>query len=78
MLWTLIVGGIIGWLAGLIMKGGGSGIIMNIIIGLVGSAIGRLLFQALDVQIATEGLGYVIQGVVGSVVLIVIARMISK
>jgi uncharacterized membrane protein YeaQ/YmgE (transglycosylase-associated protein family) len=78
MLWSLIVGGVIGWLAGLIMKGGGSGIIMNIIIGLVGSALGGFLFQASGIQMATGGLGYIIQGVIGSIVLILIARMLGK
>ena len=78
MLWSLIVGGVIGWLAGLIMKGGGSGIIMNIVIGLVGSALGGFLFQAAGIQMATGGLGYVIQGVIGSIVLILIVRMLGK
>jgi uncharacterized membrane protein YeaQ/YmgE (transglycosylase-associated protein family) len=60
------------------MKGGGSGIIMNIIIGLVGSALGGFLFQASGIQMATGGLGYIIQGVIGSIVLILIARMLGK
>lgn len=38
----LIVGGIIGWLAGLIMKGSGSGVFLNIIIGVVGASLGAL------------------------------------
>lgn len=44
---ALIVGGIIGWVAGMMMRDQG-GIIWNILIGCVGSIVGRLLFGALS------------------------------
>ena len=42
---ALIVGGIIGWLAGMVMRDGG-GIIWNVVVGCIGSIVGRFLFGA--------------------------------
>ena len=42
----IIIGAIAGWIAGKIVKGGGSGIVMNIVIGIVGALIGGFLFTA--------------------------------
>ena len=42
---SLIVGGIAGWLASIIMKGSGQGILMNIVIGVIGGFIGGLVFS---------------------------------
>ena len=39
-LWFLIIGAVAGWLAGLVMKGGGFGLLINIIVGIVGGVIG--------------------------------------
>jgi uncharacterized membrane protein YeaQ/YmgE (transglycosylase-associated protein family) len=41
----IIIGAIAGWLAGKIVKGGGSGILMNIVIGVVGALIGGFLLS---------------------------------
>ena len=41
----LLVGGIAGWLAGVIMKGKGQGLLMNIVVGIVGGAIGGWIFK---------------------------------
>jgi uncharacterized membrane protein YeaQ/YmgE (transglycosylase-associated protein family) len=47
----IIIGGIAGWIAGKIVKGGGSGILMNIVIGIVGGFIGGLLLEWLGVNV---------------------------
>ncbi len=44
MLWFLLIGIIAGWLAGNIMKGGGFGLIGDLVVGVVGSFIGSYLF----------------------------------
>jgi uncharacterized membrane protein YeaQ/YmgE (transglycosylase-associated protein family) len=41
----IIIGAIAGWIAGKIVKGGGSGILMNIVIGIVGALIGGFLLS---------------------------------
>lgn len=73
----LVIGAIAGWLAGLIMKGGGFGLIGDIIVGVIGSFIGGWLFGALG--ISTGGLiGSIIAAVVGAIILIAIIRLIKR
>ena len=67
-IWVLVVGGLIGLIAGAITKRGGSmGIISNIIAGLVGSAIGQGLLGAWGPQLAGMA---VIPSVVGAVIVV--------
>jgi uncharacterized membrane protein YeaQ/YmgE (transglycosylase-associated protein family) len=72
----LVIGAIAGWLAGVIMKGGGYGLAGDIIVGIIGSLIGGWLFGLLG--IAAGGLiGSIIAAVVGAIILIAILRMIK-
>lgn len=70
LLW-LIVGGVAGWLAGLIVKGGGQGIVLNIVIGIVGAVIGGWLFARLGVASGTGIIDGIISAVIGAVILLV-------
>mgnify|MGYP001591805591 CR=1 FL=1 len=74
----LIVGGVAGWLAGLIMKGRGLGLIGNIIVGVVGAFIGGWLFGLLDVRIGGEWVGPIVTALVGSVILLFAIGFIKK
>ena len=76
----LIVGLIAGWLASLVMKGGGSGLIGDIVVGIVGALIGGFLAGTLlGIPNAVNGinLSSIIVAFLGAVVLIAILRMIS-
>jgi uncharacterized membrane protein YeaQ/YmgE (transglycosylase-associated protein family) len=73
----LVIGAVAGWLAGQIMKGGGFGLVGDIIVGVIGSVIGGWLFGVLG--IAAGGLiGSIIAAVVGAIILIVIIRAIKR
>jgi uncharacterized membrane protein YeaQ/YmgE (transglycosylase-associated protein family) len=73
----LLIGAVAGWLAGLIMQGGGFGFIGDIVIGVIGSLIGGWLFGLIG--IAAGGLiGSIIAAVVGAVILIAIVRFIRR
>jgi uncharacterized membrane protein YeaQ/YmgE (transglycosylase-associated protein family) len=48
----IIIGGIAGWLAGKIVKGGGSGVLMNIVIGVIGGFLGGVLLELLGFDVA--------------------------
>lgn len=72
----LIVGGIAGWLAGLIVKGGGQGILVNIAVGIVGAVIGGWLFGQLGIAIGSGILNAIIAAVVGAVILLLIVGAI--
>jgi len=74
----LIVGGIAGWLAGLIVKGGGQGIVVNIIVGIVGAVIGGWLFAQLGVAVGTGLINSIVTAVVGAVLLLLILGFIGR
>lgn len=74
----ILVGLISGWLAGVLMKGGGYGIIGDLIVGLVGSFVGGILFGLIASDAGTTGfLGSIVVSVIGACVFIFILRMIS-
>ena len=73
----LAIGAVAGWLAGTLMKGGGFGLLGNIVVGIIGAVIGGLVFGL--VGITTGGLvGSIITATVGAVILIFAVRMIKK
>ncbi|GAB4123511.1 MAG: GlsB/YeaQ/YmgE family stress response membrane protein [Wenzhouxiangellaceae bacterium] len=74
----LIVGGIAGWLAGLIVKGGGQGIVVNIIVGIVGAVIGGWLFAQLGVAVGTGLINSIVTAVVGAVLLLLIIGFVMR
>ena len=76
MIWALILGGIIGWIAGKLMHSRG-GILRNIILGIVGSAVGSWLSGTIGIA-ATVTIGSVIIGVAGACVVILVARWLFK
>jgi uncharacterized membrane protein YeaQ/YmgE (transglycosylase-associated protein family) len=73
------IGAIAGWLAGLIFKGGGFGLLWNIIIGIVGGVIGGWLFGPFLFVLFGEGIvGGIVTAVAGAIILLWIASLISK
>jgi uncharacterized membrane protein YeaQ/YmgE (transglycosylase-associated protein family) len=76
-IWWLIVGLIAGFLASLVMRGGGYGIVGDIIVGLVGALIGG--FLASLVGIGAGGIiGTIIIAFIGACILIAILRAVSR
>lgn len=74
LLWTLIIGGIIGWLGGLIAgKDLPGGIIGNIIAGIIGSSIGAKLLGSWGPEVAGF---YIVPAIIGAVILIAIVSLI--
>ena len=74
---TIIVGGIIGWLASLIMKTGAQmGMIANVIVGIVGSSLGYWLAGVLGIA-AGGGIMRWVVAVLGAVILIAILKMLN-
>jgi uncharacterized membrane protein YeaQ/YmgE (transglycosylase-associated protein family) len=76
-LWWIIVGLIAGWLTGKLMKGGGYGAIMDIVIGIVGALIGGFIMRALGFA-GQGGMIYtIIIAVLGAVILTFLLRLIT-
>ncbi|WP_373893637.1 GlsB/YeaQ/YmgE family stress response membrane protein [Virgibacillus natechei] len=75
-IWSLIIGGILGWLASLIVgKDVPGGIIGNIIAGFIGAWIGSSILGAWGPEI---GDFYIVPALIGAIVLIFIVSMIMK
>jgi len=74
----LVIGAVAGWLAGTVMKGGGFGLIGDIIVGIVGAFIGGWLAAALHIDIGGGLISSILTATVGAVLLILIIRMVKR
>src|SRR3954471_5445342 len=74
----LIVGAIAGWLAGLIVKGYGFGLIGNIVVGIVGAVIAGYLLPRLGVGLGVGMVAAIINAFIGAVVLLIIIGLVRK
>ena len=73
----LIIGGAIGWLAGVIIKGRGFGILADIVIGILGSMLGGWIAEVLGLSISSS-LGEFLMAVLGAVVLVGLTRFVVR
>lgn len=78
LIYVIIIGAIVGWLAGQLMKGRGFGLFGNIIVGVLGAIVGGWLTDALDISLGSGMLGHIITGTLGAVVLLFIIGLIKK
>ena len=76
--WFIVIGLMAGWLAGLIMKGGGYGIVGDIVVGLIGSVLGGKLFQTFGVSMGGGLPGNLVVATVGAVALILLLRLLRR
>ncbi|MBN3723752.1 GlsB/YeaQ/YmgE family stress response membrane protein [Burkholderia sp. Ac-20379] len=74
----LIIGAIAGWLAGLLVKGGGFGLIVDIIVGIVGAIIGGWLAAKLGIAVGSGFFASIIVAVIGAVILLFIIRLFRR
>ena len=75
--WFLLIGLAAGWLAGQFMKGGGFGLVGDLIVGVIGALLGGFLFGLLGISAGGQ-LGALITATVGAVVLILLLRVIKR
>ena len=76
-LWFILIGIAAGWLAGQILKGGGYGLVGDLIVGVIGALLGGWLFGLAG--IAAAGLiGQLVVATLGAIVLILVLRLIKK
>ena len=77
LVWFLLIGLIAGWLAGLIVKGHGFGVLGNIIVGILGAVVGGWLFQVIGLS-AYSAAGSILMAMVGAVVLLTLIGLIKR
>ena len=74
----LIVGAIAGWLAGTIVRGGGFGLIGDIVVGIVGAFIAGWLFPRLGLSLASGMVGIILEAAIGAILLLLVLRLIRR
>lgn len=75
----LIVGAIAGWLAGVVVKGGGFGLIGDIIVGIVGGLLaGWLSAHVLNISVGSGIIGQIITSAIGAIILLLIIRLVKR
>ena len=75
--WFLFIGGVIGWLAGIIVRGRGFGIIGDIVIGVVGAMLGGWMAGVIGLSTGSSA-GAFLMALVGAVVLVGLTRLVVR
>jgi len=78
LIYWIVIGLIAGWLAGTVMKGGGFGVLMDIVLGMVGAVVGGWLFNTLGIYPGFGLIGSVLVAFVGACILLFLVRLIKK
>ena len=73
----LLIGLIAGWLAGRIMRGGGFGLVGDLIVGVIGAFLGGWIFGLLGIS-AGGNIGLFVTALVGAIVLLFLLRLIKR
>lgn len=78
LIWFLVVGVVAGWLAGKLVKGGGFGLLGDLVVGIIGAFVGGFLFSSLGVSAGGGLIGSIVVATLGAVVLLVAVRLIKR
>jgi uncharacterized membrane protein YeaQ/YmgE (transglycosylase-associated protein family) len=73
----IIVGIVAGWLAGQIVRGGGFGLIGDLIVGIIGAFIGDWLLPRLNIHLGVGTVSLIINATIGAIVLLIIIRLLA-
>jgi len=77
LIWFLLIGLIAGWLAGKVMRGGGFGLVGDLIVGIIGALLGGWLFGVIGIH-AGGLIGAIVTAFVGAVLLLLVLRLIKR
>ena len=75
-LW-IIIGGFAGWIAGIVMRGGGFGLIGNVVVGILGAVLGGFVFDLLGIA-AGSLLGSLVLATLGAIMLLFLVGLVKK
>ncbi len=73
-----LIGAVAGWLASLVVKGGGSGLLRNIVIGILGGFVGGHLLPWIGLTLSGGYVGMILTAFIGAVVLLLVAKVVLK
>jgi uncharacterized membrane protein YeaQ/YmgE (transglycosylase-associated protein family) len=78
LIWWIVVGLIAGWLAGKVMRGGGYGVLVDIVLGILGAIVGGWVFGLLHISIGNGLIGSILVAFVGAMLLVWVTRLLKK
>ncbi|MGD9502491.1 MAG: GlsB/YeaQ/YmgE family stress response membrane protein [Methyloceanibacter sp.] len=75
---TLLIGAVAGWLAGVVVVGGGFGLLGNILVGIAGAFIAALLFPRLGLGLTLGGgiVGAIVTSALGAIILLLVVNLL--
>ncbi len=73
----ILVGVVAGWLAGNIVRGGGYGLIGDLVVGVIGAFIGDWLLPVLGIHLGTGTVALIINATLGAIVLLIVLRLVT-
>jgi uncharacterized membrane protein YeaQ/YmgE (transglycosylase-associated protein family) len=73
----LLVGLVAGWLAGVLIRGSGFGLIGDVVIGWLGALIGHWLLPQLDIHLGTGIIAMIANALIGAVLLLIVIRLLN-
>ena len=74
----LVIGAIAGWLAGQIVKGGGFGLVGDIVVGIIGAVVAGWLLPRIGLYIGGGFIAEIINAAIGAVIVLVILSLIRR
>jgi uncharacterized membrane protein YeaQ/YmgE (transglycosylase-associated protein family) len=75
---ALIIGAIAGWLAGLIVRGAGFGLIGNIVVGIIGALVAGWLLPQLHIELASGTIGAIVNATIGAIIVLVVLSLVRR
>ena len=78
LIWYVMIGLVAGWIAGQLVKGGGFGVVGDILVGICGAVLGGVMFDILGLSTGGGRLGSLTVATVGAVVFLLLLRLIRK
>ena len=75
---ALIIGAIAGWLAGLIVRGAGFGLIGNIVVGIIGALVAGWLLPQLHIELAAGTVGTIVNATIGAIIVLVVLSLVRR
>ena len=76
--WFLIIGAVAGWIAGLLMKGRGFGLIGNIVVGIIGAIVAGFLIPKIGVSFGDTVLGTILNSAAGAILVLFVVGLLKK
>jgi uncharacterized membrane protein YeaQ/YmgE (transglycosylase-associated protein family) len=74
----LVIGAVAGWLAGMIMTGGGFGLVGNIVVGIIGAFVAGWLLPRIGVYIGGGTVGDIINAAIGAIIVLFVIGLVRR